>query len=374
MKIVGQIAVVAVLAGVAGAGWYFRDHLPFLGEQKAVATASPQARAIPVEIMKSRVQAIASNAEAIGTALANEGVVITAKSAGIIRRINFLEGQKVTTGTILVEMDAGENDAKVEELRFAREAAETAFNRNKALFEAGTIARARLDEAQKVYEQADARLKAEFARRGDLTIRAPFAGRLGLRNVSQGALVRPGDAITTLDDTTTIKLEFELPETVLGAVTSGTPVVATTAAFPDRKFAGTISIVDGRVDPITRAFKARALLPNADEVLKPGLFMTTVVPLGRKAEAVMVPEEAIWMTGAGQSVFIVREGKAVQVRVRTGQRIGSLVEIVEGVPPEADVVVAGLQQLRNGAQVRVVPPPGQRPSTPTAAQPSPARS
>lgn len=379
MKVITQVAVVAVIAAVGAGGWYFRDELPFLKSDKpaAQAPAAAAARAVPVEIAKAQVQPIAANLEAVGTALANEAVTITAKSVGIIRRINFQEGQKVTAGTILVEMDAGENEARVEELRFARDAAETTFNRNKALFDAGTISRARLDESQKALEQAEARVKGELAKRGDLTIRAPFSGRLGFRNVSTGALVRPGDVITALNDTTIIKLEFDLPETVLGTVAIGTPIVATTAAFPGRKFEGQVSIIDGKVDPITRAFRVRALLQNGDEALKPGLFMTTIVPLGRKNDAVLVPEEAIWMTSAGQSVFVIREGRAIQAKVRTGQRVGTMVEIVEGLQGGVDVAVAGLQQLRNGVPVRVVPPPGQggsNPTTPTAAQTAPSRS
>jgi membrane fusion protein (multidrug efflux system) len=375
MKIVSQVAVVAVLAAVGGGGWYFRDHLPFVGSATpaASAPATGGARTVPVEVARSRVQPIAASAEAIGTALANEAVTITAKSVGIIRRINFQEGQKVAAGAILVEMDAGENEAKVEELRYARDAAATAHERSKQLFAAGTIARARLDETQKGLEQAEARVKGELARRGDLTIRAPFAGRLGFRNVSLGALVRPGDVITALNDTSVIKLEFELPETLLGTVAPGTPIVATTAAFPNRRFEGSVSIIEGKVDPITRAFRARALIPNPDEVLKPGLFMTTVVPLGRKSDAVMVPEEAIWMTAAGHSVFVIRDGRAVQTKVRIGQRIGPLVEILEGLQGGVDIAVAGLQQLRNGSTVRVVPPPGQG-AAPTAAQTTPSRS
>jgi membrane fusion protein (multidrug efflux system) len=371
MKVITQVAVVAVIAAVGAGGWFFRDELPFLKSEKAgaPAPAANAARAVPVEIAKVQVQPISANLEAVGTALANEAVTITAKSVGIIRRINFQEGQKVTAGTILVEMDAGENEARVEELRFARDAAETTYNRNAQLFQAGTISRARLDESQKALEQAEARVKGELAKRGDLTIRAPFSGRLGFRNVSTGALVRPGDVITALNDTSVIKLEFDLPETVLGTVAIGTPIIATTAAFPTRKFEGQVSIIDGKVDPITRAFRVRALLQNADETLKPGLFMTTIVPLGRKNDAVLVPEEAIWMTSAGQSVFVIRDGRAIQAKVRTGQRVGTMVEIIEGLQGGVDVAVAGLQQLRNGVPVRVVPPPGQGsgPATPTAA-------
>lgn len=371
MKIVAQVAVVAVVAVLAGSGWYFREKLPFIGsKQVSAGTPVGGAGAIPVEVARARIQQISSTVEAVGTAYANESVSITAKTMGTIRRINFQEGQKASGGTVLVELEAGENDAKLEELRSARDGAENTFNRNKALVEAGTLARARLDDSLKAFEQADARLKAEMSKRGDLNIRAPFAGRLGMRSVSLGALVRPGDVITTLDDSSTIKLEFDLPETVLQGVQPGTQVIAKTTAFPDRTFTGTISLVEGRIDPVTRAFKVRALIPNQDEVLKPGLFMTTVVNLGTKNNAVVVPEESIMASGGGQFVYLIREGKAVRSRIRIGQRTGGMVEIVEGVKADDTIAIGGLQFLRDGAQVRVVPSPGQSRS-PTAAEPTP---
>lgn len=367
MRLVTQVAVVAVLAGLAGTGWYFKDMLMPAGKV-AQGNAPAGARATPVEVKRVTKQEITQRVETVGTALANEAVTITAKQAGIIRRINFQEGQKVPIGTVLVELDAGETDARLEELRSARENAETNLNRLRQLVEAGTVAKARFDEAQRQYEQTDARVKAELARRGDLTIKTPFAGRLGLREVSQGALVRPGDRITTLDDTSVIKLEFELPEVVAGAVSTGTRVIAQAAAFPGRKFEGQVQIVDSRVDPVTRAFRVRAILPNTEDVLKPGMFMTTEIGIARKVDAIMVPEEAILATGTNQYVFVVRDNRAVRVKVRTGQRIGAQVEILEGVADGAAVVTAGLQQIRDGAPVRIVPGPGQPP--PVASQPA----
>ncbi len=364
MKIVTQVAVVAVVAVLAGGGWFFRDRLPFIGsKQVAASTPAGGAGSIPVEITKARVQQISSRVEAVGTANANESVSITAKAMGTIRRINFQEGQKASAGTVLIELEAGENDARVEELRAARDGAENTYNRNKALVEAGTLARARLDDSQKSLEQADARFKAEMSKRGDLNIRAPFAGRVGMRSVSLGALVRPGDVITTLDDPSTIKLEFELPETVLQAVQPGTQVLARSSAFPGRDFTGTITLVEGRIDPVTRSFRVRALIPNPDEILKPGLFMTTLVSLGTKTDAVVIPEEAILASGGSQFVYLIREGKAVRSRVRTGQRINGGVEIVEGVRADETLAVGGLQQLRDGAQVRVVASPSPSPAS-----------
>ena len=369
MKLLSQFVVVAVVAGVGAGGWYFRDQLPFIAAKPAASTTASNAPpAIPVEIAKARTQDVASIVEAVGTTLSLESVQITAKTAGIIRRINFQEGQKVAAGAILIELDAGASEAKIEELRAARDSTQTALERSKQLLTAGTIAKAKVDELQKTYEVADARVKAELVNRADTVIKAPFAGRLGLRNYSLGHLLKPSDIVTTLDDTSTMKLEFEVPETALAAMVPGTRLAATAAAYPGRKFEGGITIVDGRVDPVTRAVRVRANLPNQDDMLKPGMFMTVQISAGVRQNAVMVPEEAILSQGGAQFVYVIRDGRAARSRVTLGQRLAGAVEIREGVPAGADVVVGGLQQIREGATVRIVtlPPAGQ----PTA-QPSP---
>lgn len=362
MKLLSQFVVVAVVAGVGAGGWYFRDQLPFIAAKPAASTTASNAPpAIPVEIAKARTQDMASTVEAVGTTLSLESVQITAKTAGIIRRINFQEGQKVAAGAILVELDAGASEAKIEELRAARDSTQTALERSKQLLTAGTIAKAKVDELQKAYEVADARVKAELVNRADTVIKAPFAGRLGLRNYSLGHLLKPGDIVTTLDDTSTMKLEFDVPETVLAAMVPGTRLRATAAAYPGRKFDGAITIVDGRVDPVTRAVRIRANLPNQDDMLKPGMFLTVQISAGVRQNAVVVPEEAVLSQGGAQFVYIIRDGRAARSRVALGQRVGGFVEVTEGVPAGADVVVGGLQQIREGATVRIVtlPPVGQ---------------
>lgn len=340
MRVVWQLAVIAVLGGAGGAVWYFKEpiaaQVPALGKYLGVpaavgTTAAPQRPAQAVEVSRAGVREMVTTLDAVGTAQANEAVRITAKIAGIVTKIAFQESQRVANNALLIELDPTENDAKLAELRASRDNVAQTFERAKALFETKSVAAAKVDDLKMQLDAADARIRAELSRRADTVIRAPFAGKLGLRNVSLGALVRPGDAITTLDDTSTMKLDFDAPETVLPTLKVGGSITARAAAIPDRVFEGQIATIDSRVDPITRSIKVRAVLPNNDDMLKPGMLLTTTVIMSRRSNAVTVPEEAILLQGGQQVVFIVRDGKAIRQAVKLGSRVPGVVEVLEGV-------------------------------------------
>ncbi|MCW0232361.1 MAG: efflux RND transporter periplasmic adaptor subunit [Ferrovibrio sp.] len=353
MKVWGQVLVVGVIAVGGVFAYIYRDSLPFIGTKtdvvKSVARNVP---ALPIEAVPVKRMEITRTIEAVGTAQANEAVTITAKATGIVERLNFLEGQVVKTGVILVELEAAESTANIGALRAARDAARMSYDRAKQLIESKAVAQARLDELSKAYEGAEARLRAEQAKFSDSVIRAPFTGKLGLRKVSLGALVRPGDVITTLDDTTVIKLEFEIPETVLGGVTIGNMVNARATSMPDRKFNGVVTTIDSRIDPTSRAVRVRAQIPNGDDALKPGMFMTVSLSVGKVPDALMVPEEALLAQGGEQFVFVIRDEKATRTRVTIGQRLPGLAQVVNGLRADDQVAVTGLQQLRDGSRVR----------------------
>src|SRR5690606_8458253 len=235
MRVWGQVIVVGVIAAGAALAYVYRDDLPFIGSGQDVSAGAKIAGGpppLPVESVPVRRMEITRSLEAVGTAQANEAVTITAKANGVVEKINFQEGQQVRAGTVLIELEAGESSARINELRAARDGAKLAYDRAAQLLESRSVAQARADELAKAYEAAEARLSAERARFSDSVIRAPFSGKLGLRRVSLGALVRPGDVITTLDDTSVIKLEFEVPETVLSGVAVGNAVAATASALP----------------------------------------------------------------------------------------------------------------------------------------------
>jgi membrane fusion protein (multidrug efflux system) len=164
--------------------------------------------------------------------------------------------------------------------------------------------------------------------------------------VSVGSLLVPGTAITTLDDLSRIKLDFSIPENFLGRLRTGLPVFARSAAYPNRVFEGRVSVVDTRVDPVTRAVRVNALFDNLDEALKPGMFVTVELALERRENALLIDEEALVPEGARQYVFVVRDNRAVRTEIKLGNRQQGTVEIVEGLKAGDQVIVRGTSRVR----------------------------
>jgi membrane fusion protein (multidrug efflux system) len=188
------------------------------------------------------------------------------------------------------------------------------------------------------------------ARLADTIIRASFDGKTGFRRVSIGSLVSPGTVITTLDDTSLIKLDFTVAETFLYALEKGLPVTAGTAGLPGREFSGKVSQIDSRVDPVTRSIAVRAELPNPKGELRPGMFMTVKLQ-GEVSPALLVPESAIVPEQGNVFVFVVENGEATRRAVKLGKRRPGVVEVVEGLKEHERVVIEGTQNLRDGGPV-----------------------
>ncbi len=294
--------------------------------------------------------------QALGSAQARESIVLTPKIADTIRVLRFDSGDRVRQGQVLVEMSSVEQAADLAEARAAHQAAQEDLRRTQELFERGFASQARLDTVRAAADAAQARVNAGGSRIADRTIRAPFAGVVGLRTASPGQFVRPGDQIGTLDDLSEIKLDFDVPETQIARVAAGVEIVARTAAFPDRMFTGVISNVDSRVDPTTRTVRVRAMLPNPDEVIRPGMLMTVEVRSNPR-EALAIPEIAILDRADGAFAYRVvsREGaQAVElVALRTGQRSGGMAEVLEGLNAGDLVITEGVQSVRPGQPVQV---------------------
>jgi len=293
--------------------------------------------------------------QAIGTAQARESIVLTPKVADTIRALRFDSGDRVRQGQVLVEMSSVEQAADLAEARAANQAAQEDLRRTQELFNRGFASQARLDTVQAAAQAAQARLNAGGSRIADRTIRAPFPGIVGLRTASPGQFMRPGDQIGTLDDISQIKLDFDVPETQLSRVAQGVEIVAHTAAYADRVFTGVIANVDSRIDPTTRTVRVRAMLPNTDEVLRPGMLMTVEVRSNPR-QALAIPEIAILDQIDGAYVYRVAAGDGGQrradlVRIRTGQRSGGMAEVLEGLNMGDQVVTEGVQSLRPGQPV-----------------------
>lgn len=293
----------------------------------------------------------AQQVEALGTARANESIDVTAKVSGIVTRIAFSEGQAVRKGDVLVTLEDSESQANLAEANAALVEVRSQYDRAKELFATRAVSRSDLDQLEATVQANEARVAAATARLSDFVIRAPFAGRVGLRNVSPGSLVSPGEVITTLDDTSVIKLDFSIPETFLSVVNEGMTINAESAAYRDRTFEGRVLSVDTRVDPLTRSVAVRARVNNDDNLLKPGMFLTVGL-IQEEDLALAVPEEALVPEQDRQYVFVVEEGAAKKQLVSVGRRKPGWAEITSGLSNEVRVVLEGTQKLRDGASVR----------------------
>lgn len=294
--------------------------------------------------------------QALGTAQALESIVITPKMADTIRAIRFDSGDRVARGQVLVEMSSVEQQADLAEERAALEAANEELRRAQELFDRGFASQARLDAVKASADAARARVDANASRAADRTLRAPFAGMIGLRLASPGQYVQPGDRIGTLDDLSQIKLDFDVPETQLSRLAQGAPITAQTAAYPEMSFEGVIANIDSRVDSASRTVRVRALLPNTEERLRPGMLLTVQVQANAR-EALAIPEIAILDRADGAFVYRVVEGDAGTVtelvRIEAGQRSDGMAEVLAGLNAEDRVVTEGVQSIRPGQPVRL---------------------
>lgn len=290
--------------------------------------------------------------QAVGTAASNESLEITANASDRIRRIAFREGQLVQVGEVLLELDTQQEEAELAEARANLADARRQLERLESLVATNSAARSQRDEQAARVDAAVARVDVIRARIADREVRAPFTGLLGMREVSPGALVGPEDRITTLDDISTIKLDFSVPENFLATLRAGALIRARSVAYPDRIFDGRVAYVSPRVDPVTRSVAIRADIPNDELRLRPGMLMTVDLVKDRR-DGLMVPEAALIPQGERQFLFRVVDGTAERVEVRIGARRPGIVEVVDGLAPGETIVVEGGLRLRPGAPVRV---------------------
>lgn len=371
----GFAAVVAVALGLIALVIVGKSAFSLFGGDGAAAASQakgpggPGGGAPTVLAVAASQHTFTDGIQALGTAQARESIVLTPKVADTIRALRFDSGDRVQRGQVLVEMSNVEQAADLAEARAANEAAQQELRRYQELYDRGFASQARLDTVRAAADAAQARVSAGGSRISDRTIRAPFGGIVGLRTASPGQFVRPGDQIGTLDDISEIKLDFDVPETQIARLREGVQIVATTAAFPDRTFQGVISHMDSRVDPTTRTVRVRAMLPNTDEAVRPGMLMTVQV-LANPRDGLAIPEIAILDRADGASVYRVVSrdgGQAVeQVAIQTGQRSGGMAEVLQGLNPGDLVVTEGVQSVRPGQPVRLGGS-----ATPQAAEASP---
>lgn len=345
-----KIIAVAALAVVVAVVWWFVS-------QDDATPPSSQARAmaeVTVLVHTLERRPFADETQALGTTRAAESVNVTARVSNVVTAIHFTEGELVDAGEVLIDLEASEARADYAARQAELVESRGQYTRSRELLRTNAVSASQVEQLEAQTRAAEAALAAAEARVADHRIRAPFAGRVGLRRVSIGALVTPGTVITTLDDLSTVLLDFDVPETHMAGVAAGQTLTARSAAYPEREFTGIVETIDSRVDPTTRAVRVRARLPNDDGLLRPGMFMTVRV-LRDTSPLLLVPEQAIVPQRAKQYLFIVVDGVARQVEVELGRRVPGYAEIVSGAEDGDVVVVEGTQHVTDGAPVSTAP-------------------
>jgi membrane fusion protein, multidrug efflux system len=300
--------------------------------------------------------------ESVGTVTAVNGVTVSTDLAGIVRQIAFESGNKVRQGDLLVHLDTTQEEAQLHSAEAQRDFAAVSLKRDKDLVEKHAISQSDYDNADAVFRQNQAsvdQFKALIARK---TLRAPFDGVAGIRQVNLGQYLKEGDMVVTLQAFDPIYVNFSLPQQDLSKLIIGEPVQLRVDAFPDQTFKGTITAINSLVDQATRNIQVQATFANSDLRLRPGMFAKVSVILSDRQNVVAIPATAIHYAPYGDSIFVVAELKDAQGKeykgvkeqfIKTGQSRGDMIAVVSGLKPGDEVVTSGVFRLKSGAHVKV---------------------
>ena len=347
MSLWKQLLILIVLGGL-GYGGYL-GYLDYAAPGQTARQAERPSRPAIVEVAEAELRSLRRTVEAVGTTRARQSVDIVPEASGQVTELAIEPGLRVEEGAVLVRLDDSIARADLEEAEARLTERERAVERLRSLLATNAV--------DAVARLAEARAQADRARRQleERTIRAPFGGVVGLAEIDRGARVEAGTLITRLDDLSEVEVEFALPETLFAQVVPGQTVRATGAAFPGKVFEGQVESLDSRIDPVSRSFRTRAVIPNPDNLLPGGMFLSLEITLD-EAEAIVVPEEALVFQAAETYVFVVEDGVARRVSVVTGQRRDGMVAIIEGVAAGSTVITRGLHRVRDGGAVQLLSP------------------
>ncbi|HSH42797.1 MAG TPA: efflux RND transporter periplasmic adaptor subunit [Arenicellales bacterium] len=360
------VGLTIVLGGIFGYKWFVAyKTAEFFANQEAPTETVTAATAEPATWQPV--------IEAVGSLEAVQGVDITAEITGKIIDIAVHDGAEVAEGQIVASLDA---DSLKAELRGARAEASLARiqrDRQRQLREKNAVSQSDFDQASSRLEQALAQvanIEAELAKK---TIKAPFAGRLGIIEVDVGQYINPGDPIVTLQTLDPISVDFTVPQQELARIDVGLPIVVRADAFGAQPFRGRITAISPKVNTQTRNVAVRGRIGNADGLLRPGMFVDVAVELPKQENVITLPQAAITYNPYGDSVFLINESTSsdgsteltVERKfVTTGATRGDQVQIIDGVAEGQRVVTSGQIKLRNGSRVTIAegPQPGNDPS------------
>jgi len=311
-------------------------------------------RATNVSQMAVGERSFTDRIEVLGAAKGRQSVTITSNTPELITAVHFRDGQAVSRGQLLVTLKADQEDAGVSEAKARLAQAERDYARWKTLADKGIAPRATAEQYLSALEVAKASVGTAQAQKLDRVLRAPFSGRVGISDVAPGMLIAAGTPIVSLDDASVIRVDFSVPDRYLQTLRIGLPISARPDALADQTFQGRIAQIDTRIDPATRAIKARAEFPNADGRLKPGMLVKVAIDQGQRT-AVAVPESAVQFEGNQASVYRIEKGPkgmiARRTDVDTGITEAGFVEIRAGLKKGDKIIADGLNRIQDGAPV-----------------------
>ena len=360
------LVVVGIVAAAGGGYWYGALRSPATGAAvnaggnatpggaaKQAGGAAAKAATAPVMVESSKVATaeLPQIITTVGSLRSDESVTLRPEVAGRIVAIKFEEGQRVTKGATLIQLDAAVNAAEVQQARTNLGLAKSKYDRAVDLAGRNFISGQARDEAKSAYELAESAVALAEAKIAKTDIKAPFSGIIGLRVVSIGDYVKEGADLVNLEAIDPIKVDFRVPETFLRDVQAGQPLTVTLDALPGKTYDGKVIALNPLLDAAGRSLVVRAQVRNQDTALRPGMFARITLITRAKRDALVVAEEALVPQGTEQFLFRVVDGKAARVKVEIGQRRDGKVEIVTGIARDDVVVTAGQSRLRDGTPV-----------------------
>jgi len=347
-----KFVALGLLAFLAVGGVYSSQLMASDAEK---ATAPPARPAMPVETTEVKISASNHELLAVGSLHSNESVVIMPEIAGVVAKIAFKEGAAIQKGQLLIKLDGSVLQAQFDRAEASRALSEKNYQRAEALFNDNAISELERDESFSRWQLDEATSRLAKAQLDKVTITAPFAGTLGLRNVSVGDYVQPGRALVNLEDLSQLKIDFSVPEKFSSLVQVGQDVAITTDGHGEKRFVGQVYAINPLVDAKSRSLMVRGKIDNSDGLLRPGQFAQVKLVTSSKAAAVFIPEQALIPQPVTPMVFTVVDGKAAIVPVQTGQRRKGWVEIVSGLVAGDVVITGGHQKIGPGSPIHAMP-------------------
>ena len=327
------------------------------------AMANQPVPQFPVTTMTIKNELWKPTLEAIGFVEPNQGVDLSTQVAGSVDKISFESGQKVTKGSLLLTLNTDVEQANLAASEAKLPASKANYERMSSLYTKGGVSKSSYDDAKAEYFSLQAQITALRATIDRMMIKAPFRGQVGLRNVFLGQYLQAGTSIVHLEDTSVMKIRFTIPQTDLPKVKVGQQVNIYVDAYPDQAFAGTIKAIEPVVKQLSGVIEIQASIPNADGLLRSGMYARTEILLPSQENQIVIPQTAVNFTLYGQTVYVLKEEKdkqgkpvkvASQVVVNTGERKEDSVHVLSGLKAGDEIVTSGQIRLSNGSQVKIV--------------------